>query len=57
MLWGTLSSVVAGLPAWDAGAAERFGALLALAALVGALLPGWEAAHAAPARLVGHEDA
>ncbi|HSD32144.1 MAG TPA: ABC transporter permease, partial [Gemmatimonadales bacterium] len=57
MLWGTLSSVVAGLPAWDAGAAERFGALLALAALVGALLPGWEAAHAAPARLVAHEDA
>jgi putative ABC transport system permease protein len=57
MLWGTLSSVVAGLPAWDAGVAERFGVLLALAALVGALLPAWEAAHAAPARLVGHEEA
>ncbi|HMA41580.1 MAG TPA: FtsX-like permease family protein [Gemmatimonadales bacterium] len=57
MLWGTLSSVVAGLPGWDTGAAERFGALLALAALVGALLPAWEAAHAAPARLVGHEEA
>jgi putative ABC transport system permease protein len=55
MLWGTLSSVVAGLPAWDTGVAERFGALLTLAALLGALLPAWEAAHAAPARLVGHE--
>lgn len=57
MLWGTLSSVVAGLPAWDTGVAERFGALLTVAALVGALLPAWEAAQAAPARLVGHEEA
>jgi len=56
ILWGTLSSVVAGLPAWDVRVAGRFGALLALAALVGALLPAWEAAHAAPARLVGHEE-
>lgn len=57
MLWGTLSSVVAGLPAWDTAVAERFGALLTVAALAGALLPAWEAAHAAPARLVGHEEA
>lgn len=56
MVWGALTSLLAGLPVWDAGVAERFGALLALAALVGALLPAWEAAHTPPARLVGHEE-
>lgn len=55
LLWGTLASFVPGLPAWDTRVAERFGLLLGLAAVAGALLPAWEAAHAAPARLVGHE--
>jgi ABC-type antimicrobial peptide transport system permease subunit len=55
LVWGTLTSVVAGLPAWDTGTAGRFGLLLALAALVGALVPAWQAARAMPAELVGRE--
>jgi hypothetical protein len=43
------------LPAWDTGTAGRFGLLLALAALVGALVPAWQAARAMPAELVGRE--
>lgn len=53
LLWGTLTASVAGLPAWDTGIAARFGALLALAALLGAALPVWRAAHSTPARLLG----
>ena len=55
LLWGTLTSLVAGLPAWDGGVAERFGLLLTVAAMAGALMPAWQAAHAAPAQLVGRE--
>jgi putative ABC transport system permease protein len=55
LVWGSLTSVVAGLPAWDAGLAARFGMLLALTALVGAFLPAWEATRAAPAVLVGRD--
>ncbi len=55
LVWGTLTSLVAGLPAWDAGVAERFGVLLTLAALAGALMPAWQAARASPALLVGRE--
>ena len=51
-LWGGLQSVVAGLPEWDAGAALRFGALLAAATLVGALLPARRVAWARPGELV-----
>lgn len=55
LVWGTLTSVVAGLPAWDTATAGRFGLLLALAALIGALVPAWQAARAMPAALVGRE--
>ena len=55
LLWGTLTSLVAGLPAWDGGVAERFGLLLTVAAMAGALMPAWQAARAAPAQLVGRE--
>jgi hypothetical protein len=34
----------------------RYALLLVLAALVGALLPVWRAAHTAPAVLIGHAD-
>jgi putative ABC transport system permease protein len=53
LLWGTLTASVAGLPAWDTGVAERFGALLALAAFLGAAFPAWRAARTAPADLLG----
>jgi putative ABC transport system permease protein len=53
LLWGGLTSTIAGLPAWDAGIAARFGALLALAALLGAAFPAWRATRTAPAELLG----
>ena len=51
-LWGGLTSVVAGLPDWDAGAALRFGALLAAATLAGALWPARRVAWSRPGELV-----
>ncbi len=51
-LWGGLTSVVAGLPQWDTGAALRFGALLAAATLAGALWPARRVAWARPSELV-----
>jgi putative ABC transport system permease protein len=56
MVWGALTSVVAGLPSWEPSVLIRISALLALAALVGALLPAWRIAHTSPAMLVGHGD-
>jgi putative ABC transport system permease protein len=53
MVWDTLGNVVAGLPAWDPGAVLRYGLLLGVAALAGALLPAWRAAHTPPAALLG----
>ena len=55
IVWGSLTPVMAGLPAWDAGLAARFGVLLAATAVAGALVPAWEAARAVPARLVTGE--
>jgi putative ABC transport system permease protein len=55
LVWGTLTSLVAGLPVWDSGIAERFGLLLTVAALAGAFFPAWQASRAAPAALVGRE--
>jgi putative ABC transport system permease protein len=52
MVWGGLASAVAGLPAWDTGAALRFGALLAAATLAGALWPARRVAWARPGELV-----
>jgi hypothetical protein len=51
-IWGTLASAIAGLPAWDLGTALRFAPLLLGATLAGALPPTWEAARAAPRRLL-----
>ncbi len=53
MLWDTLADVIAGLPAWDPGAVLRYGLLLGVAALAGALLPAWRAAHTPPMALLG----
>ncbi|HXI34366.1 MAG TPA: FtsX-like permease family protein [Gemmatimonadales bacterium] len=52
MVWGGLAAAVAGLPAWDTGAALRFGALLAAATLAGALWPAQRLAWARPGDLV-----
>ena len=51
-VWGGLTSVVAGLPAWDTGAVLRFGVLLAAATLAGALWPARRVAWARPGDLV-----
>jgi hypothetical protein len=51
-----LATAVAGLPDADPLALLRYGALLSAIALVGALLPAWHAAHAAPAELVAAVD-
>lgn len=53
VVWGTLGTVVAGLPAWDLHSALRFVPVLLAAALVGALHPAWQAARAQPAKLTG----
>ena len=52
MVWDALGSAVPGLPAWDAGALLRAGALLAAAALAGAYLPARRAARTPPAALL-----
>ena len=56
MVWGALTSVVAGLPAWEPSVLIRFAVLLAIAAVVGALLPASRIAYAAPATLIGRGD-
>jgi len=55
VVWGTLSTIVAGLPPWDLGAALRIAPLLMGAALAGAWLPAWQAARTAPVGLLRHE--
>ena len=52
MVWDALSAAVAGLPAWDPRAVAGYGMLLVAATVLGALLPAWRAARAAPARLL-----
>jgi putative ABC transport system permease protein len=52
MVWDALGNLVSGLPAWDPGAVLRYGLLLCGAALAGALLPAWRAAHAQPTTLL-----
>jgi len=56
VLWGALTTVLAGLPPWDSGVLLRFSLLLALAALAGALLPAWRIARTPPAILLAHGD-
>ena len=55
-VWATLGSIIAGLPPWEPAIVLRYALLLAAAALAGAMLPAWRAAHTAPAVLVGHGD-
>jgi putative ABC transport system permease protein len=57
VVWGTLTSIIAGLPPWEPSELARYAVLLVVAALAGAMLPAWRAAHTAPAVLVGHGDA
>ena len=52
MVWDALRGLVSGLPAWDPGALLRYALLLCGAALAGALLPAWRAAHAQPTTLL-----
>jgi len=56
MLWGGLTSVLAGLPPWEPGVVLRFSLLLTLAAVAGALLPAWRVARTAPAVLLAPGD-
>jgi hypothetical protein len=55
VVWGTLSTIVAGLPPLDLGAALRIAPLLMGGALAGAWLPAWQAARTQPVGLLRHE--
>jgi hypothetical protein len=54
-LWGTLATLVEGLPTWDAEVALHLAPLLVVATLVGSLLPTWRTVRATPMRLVGED--
>jgi putative ABC transport system permease protein len=51
-VWSALGTVVRGLPAWDASLVLRYAGLLVAVTTLGALIPAWRAARAAPARLL-----
>lgn len=53
IVWDAVSAVVSGVPPWDAAAVLRYGLLLGVAAVAGALLPAWRAARTPPAALLG----
>jgi putative ABC transport system permease protein len=55
VVWGALSTIVAGLPPWDLGAAVRVAPLLIGAALAGASIPAWQAARTPPVGLLQQE--
>jgi len=57
MVWDAVHRMSATLPAWDPGALFRSSLLLAAAALAGAWMPAWRAAHQPPAALVSGSDA
>jgi putative ABC transport system permease protein len=52
MVWDALHRLSATLPVWDPGAVAWSGLLLAVAALAGAAIPAWRAAHRPPAALL-----
>jgi putative ABC transport system permease protein len=52
MAWDAARALIPALPAWDPGAVLRYGAVLALAALAGALVSAWRAARGTPAALL-----
>jgi putative ABC transport system permease protein len=51
-IWSMLADLVPGLDPWDAGLVVRFGAILLLSTLLGALPPAWRASRATPASLL-----
>ena len=56
IVWGELTTIVAGLPPWEPGVLLRFSLLLTLAAFAGALLPAWRVTRTPPAVLLAHGD-
>jgi hypothetical protein len=51
-VWSAVGSLIAGLPAWEGAIVLRFAALLVGISTLGAALPAWRAARAAPAELL-----
>ncbi len=51
-VWSALGTVVRGLPEWDAALVLRYAGILVTTTTLGALVPGWRAARAAPAGLL-----
>jgi putative ABC transport system permease protein len=51
-IWRLLADLVPGLDPWDAGLVVRFGAVLLLSTVLGALPPAWRASRATPASLL-----
>lgn len=51
-IWSVLEDLVPGLDSWDGGLVIRFGLVLLLSTLLGALPPAWRAARATPASLL-----
>jgi hypothetical protein len=51
-VWGIMTGVIADLPAWDAATVARYAALLIAAAVLGAIVPAWQAARSTPAVLL-----
>jgi hypothetical protein len=51
-IWGVLADLVPGLDPWDGTLVVRFGIILLLSVLVGAVPPVWRAARATPASLL-----
>jgi hypothetical protein len=56
LVWGAITSVVPGVPELSATTLVRLSAMLVLAAVVGAALPGWQIVRAAPASLTAPGD-
>lgn len=51
-VWSALGTVVRGLPTWDIALLARMALLLVAVTTLGALVPAWRAARAAPATLL-----
>lgn len=51
-VWSALGTVVRGLPTWDIALLARMALLLVAVTTLGALVPTWRAARAAPATLL-----
>lgn len=51
-IWSILGDLVPGLDPWDAGLVLRYGSILLLSVLLGALPPAWRASRRTPASLL-----